>query len=141
MYQDGRVTDEGTTKPPRRRRRAALLAVLFLLAGMGLLLFSATDLMSRSNPGNSTAAPPSRSSVPSTIVVYPSPTPGDTTASPSPPPPSPIVSIIAVPTFVPVPVPAQESGLLPLITTISGLLASLAGIVSAIVSVRGSRAR
>jgi hypothetical protein len=36
-------------------------------------------------------------------------------------------------------VPASESGLLPIITTISGLLASLAGIVSAIVSIRGTR--
>ncbi len=42
-------------------------------------------------------------------------------------------------TYVPVPVPAQESGLLPLITTVSGLLASLAGIVSAVVSMRGAR--
>ena len=125
-----------TTRAPRRRRRAAVLALLFLLIGVGLLLVSATYLTER-GPGDSTAAPPSPATSPSPIVMLP--TPGDTTASPVPP--SPVVTYIAVPTFVPVPVPAQESGLLPIITTVSGLLASLAGIVSAIVSIRGARAR
>jgi hypothetical protein len=126
-----------TTRAPRKRRRAALFAVLFLLIGLGLLFFSATYITGR-NSGNSTAGPPSMASSPSPVVILPSPSDG-TTGTPAPP--SPVVSYVAVPTFVPVPVPAQESGLLPLITTISGLLASVAGIVSAIMSVRGARAR
>jgi hypothetical protein len=125
-----------TTRAPRKRRRAALLAVLFLLVGLGLLFFSATYLTGRS-PGDNTAAPPSQATSPSPVVILPSPSDG---GSGTPAPPSPVVSYVAVPTFVPVPVPASESGLLPLITTVSGLLASVAGIVSAIVSIRGARA-
>jgi hypothetical protein len=121
-------------RAPRRRRRAALFAVLFLLVGLGLLFYSATYLSERST-GDQNASPPKVTAMsPSPVAVPPegTPTPGDTT-------PTPRISYIAVPTFVPVPVPVQETGLLPLITTVSGLLASVAGIVSAFVSMRRTR--
>jgi hypothetical protein len=125
-----------TTRAPRRRRRAALLAVLFLLVGLGLLFFSATYLTERSSPGNSAAQPPRLTTSPSPVLVQPVPSDG---TSGTPVPASPTVRYIAVPTYVPVYVTAEESGLLPLITTVSGLLASLAGIVSAVVSVKSAR--
>ena len=127
-----------TTRAPRRRRRAAVIATLLLVVGLGLLFYSATYLTSRSGDTQN-AAPPIQATTMSPAVMIPAPSasPGSTGG----PPPTPVVTYIAVPTYVPVPVASQESGLLPLITTISGLLASLAGIVSAVVSMRGARAR
>jgi hypothetical protein len=125
-----------TTRAPRKRRRAALLAVLFLLVGLGLLLFSAAYVFDRSSPGDNAAAPPRLTTSPSPVLVEP--VPSDSTSG-TPVPPSPTISYTPVPTYIPVYVPAEESGLLPLITTVSGLLASLAGIVSAVVSVKSAR--
>jgi hypothetical protein len=130
------MTDQ-TTRRPRRRRRAAMFAVLFLLVGLGLLLYSATYLTSRSsNPSNAGPPRPSISLSPVAVPADGTPTPGDTT-------PTPRISYVTV--TVPVPVqappaaPVQETGWLPLVTTLSGLVASVAGIVSAFVSMRRTR--
>jgi hypothetical protein len=146
MHQDGCVANEtstaGSTRsgpPGGRRRTAAVLAVVLLLIGIGLLLYSAAS--GRDRAGQVSTAP-SPTTTPSpmtqTRTLPATPTPGGTSGGP--PPVVVITTYVPVPTYVNMPATGPaESGALALVTTVTGLLASLAGILSAIVSMRGSR--
>jgi len=135
------VPNETTSpRPAKRRRRAApaVLALVLLALGAGLLWFS---LGVREQNSGASASEPIRTTTRSPVAVAASPRPtlpGDTTETPGPV----ITTYVVVTTEIAAP-PAQpqDSGTLALITTVSGLLASLAGIVSAVVSIRGTRAR
>jgi hypothetical protein len=136
------------TEPAKRSRRraAAVFAMLFLVIGVGLLWYS--FVARQELAGNASAAPsPTTSLSPMAQTrtpapsMAPTPSPG-ATLQPPPPPTVVVTTYVPVPTYVNAPASASEdSDLLPLVTTVSGLLASLAGIVSAIVSVRGPRSR
>ena len=129
------------TKPAKRPRRrvAVVLAVLFLLIGAALLSYS---FFWQAQPRTSSASPiptTTRSPVAQTQTVAATQTSGATGA----PPVVIVTTFVVVPTFVnpPASSSAQDSDTLALVTTVSGLLASLAGIVSAVVSMRGNRSR
>jgi len=127
---------------PRKARRwvGVLLAIVLLPAGAALLIYSYNSF--RAETGDANPAPqstPSPTVITSTLpVAAPTPSPG--ASAPSAPRPSvtTVTSIVEVPVAAPPSAP-QGSDPLTLITTISGLLASIAGIVSAIVSARTAR--
>ena len=139
----GRVADmtvsTAQTEPAKRprRRMAAVLALLFLLIGGGLLWYS----FFWQAPLRTASAGPSPTTTRSPIAldqtVAATPSPGATAA-----PVVIVTTFVVVPTFANPPASsAQDSDTLALVTTVSGLLASLAGIVSAVVSMRGNRSR
>ncbi len=72
-------------------------------------------------------------------AAAPTPSPGGSVVAPQV---SVITTYVAVPTYVAAP-PAgvDDSDVLNIVTTFGGLLASLVGLVSAVVSVRGARPR
>jgi hypothetical protein len=127
-----------------RRRAAAVIAVLFLLIGVGLLLYSFVWWQERTEhvsaaPIPTTSLSPTTQIVPQTQTVAATVSPGGTVGAPP---------VVVVTTYVPVPIlgdapssVSQDSGVLALITAISGLFASLAGILSAVVSMRAPRSR
>jgi hypothetical protein len=126
-------------KRPRRRAAAAVFAVLFLLIGAGLLWYS----FFWQAPRNTSSAAPSPTALLSptvqTLPAMPTPRPSGATGTP---PPVVVTTVVVVTSYVnPQASATQDSGVLALVTTVSGLLASLAGIVSAIVSVRAPRQR
>jgi hypothetical protein len=134
MYQDGRVTTE--SRPRRRRGKLAVFAVLLLLIGVALLAFSFTVWQKRNT--NPASAAPSRSPT-TTLSPVAIPPPSLGTGQPTE---RPATRYVVVPSYVNVPVASAPSGpsdSLALISTVSGLLASIAGIVSAVVSIRGTR--
>jgi hypothetical protein len=125
------------------RRWLRVSGLILLVVGVALLAIS---LASR-RPGITHSATGVQPTVTLSPVFTTVPAPGLGTGYPSPgegPTPTPIVitSYVAVPTYVSVP-PGDSggSGLLTQVTTVSGLLASVAGVVSAIVSIRDRRPR
>ena len=53
-----------------------------------------------------------------------------------------VTTYVAVPTYIAIPVPqSDDSDVLNIVTTVSGLVASLVGLLTAVISVRGTRAR
>jgi hypothetical protein len=159
MHQDGSVANESETgraakmtgpttrtEPGRTRRRtAAVLAVLLLIIGIGLLLYSfvARGEQPQASPAPILTTTPSPITQTRTQPAAPTPSPGATGTTGGSPPVIVITTYVPVTTYVNVPVSSapQEQDTLALVTTVSGLLASLAGIVSAFVSMRGSRSR
>ena len=134
------------TAPARRSRRtgAAVFAMVALVIGVGLLWYS---FVYSGGPSEQASAAPSPTTTLSPIAqtrtqaasAAPTLSPGATLAAP---PVVVVTSYVPVPTYVNAPASsAQDSDTLALVTTVSGLLASLAGIVSAIVSVRAPRSR
>ena len=140
------TTQAEPAKRPRRRLRAAVLAALLLLIGFVLLsysLFTYTQETGAAAPQAYPTTTLSPTAQTQTVAATPLPTPGDTSSpEPADPPVVVITTFVAVPTYVNVPATSSDdSTLLSLVTTVSGLLASVAGIVSAVVSARGSRPR
>ncbi len=118
----------------------AVLAAVLLLLGIGLLGYSFLTMGGR--PANVSAGPSptvTLSPLIETRTGAASPSPG---GSPLPPVVIVITTYVAVPTFVPMPSGQTESSdLLAVISTVGGLVASIAGIASAVVSMRGARPR
>ena len=139
------TTSTTGTKPTRRprRRTAAVVAVLLLLVGVGLLLFSYLSWLAPARQSAANVVPTTSLSPVAqtqTVAASPLPTPGGTGGTQT------VVvtrtTYVAVTNLVTEPASSPaDSGLLAMVTTVSGLLASVAGIVSAVVSVRGNRPR
>jgi len=138
------TTSTTETKPSRRprRRAAAVVAVLLLLVGVGLLLFSYLSWLTPAGQSAPSVVPTTSLSPVAqtqTVAASPLPTPGGTGL---PPVVVTRTTYVAVTKLVTEPASSPaDSGLLAMVTTVSGLLASVAGIVSAVVSVRGNRPR
>jgi hypothetical protein len=133
------MTSSSGSKRPRPVRRwvGALLAVVLLPVGAALLLYSFASR--ESNPDAAPFPSLSPSVVSSPVAGTPIPSSGGS-ASAAPPEPT----YVAVTTYITVPMTAPRSDsndvdVLSLVTTITGLLASVAGIVSAVVSARAPR--
>jgi hypothetical protein len=143
------ATSTASAEPVKRRRRPGWIVatVLLLLIGLGLLGFSLLTKSDKANPASAAPSPsPTTTLSPvaqtQTVAATPPPTPGAT-------PGSPVVvvltSYVAVPTYVTA-FPAvssspDQSDIVALVTAVSGLLASVLGLVSAFVSIRGTRVR
>jgi hypothetical protein len=145
------ATSTSPSQPVHRRRRARWIvaAALLLIVGIGLLAYS----MLITNEQGAPLAQPSQSptttlspvrQTPTMPAVTPIPSQGASgTAQPSAPPVSVVTSYVAIPTYVPVPADSggDSSDVVSLVTAVSGLAASVLGLVSAFVSIRGTRAR
>jgi hypothetical protein len=139
------TTSTTETEPARRprRRAAAVVAALLLLVGVGLLLYSYASWRVLPGHTNANVSPTTSLSPMAQTRTLPAASPAPSAGATSGPPVVVVITThVAVPSFFTEPASSpQDSGLLALVTTVSGLLASVAGIVSAVVSVRGNRPR
>jgi hypothetical protein len=131
------MTSNAGSKRPRRARRwaGAILAAVLLPVGAGLLLYP--YLLGDDHESN--ASPPTTvvSSVLTMPADNPTPSPGGTTSGPAPEPS--VTTIYHTIAIAPTDPGSEGPDILALVTTISGLLASAAGIVSAFVSARAPK--
>jgi hypothetical protein len=130
------MTSSAGSKRRGRARRwvGALLAIVLLPLGAALLLYA---YVLSGDPETDASPQPTATRTVVTLPVEATPSPGGS-ASGSPPETRfiTVTTVIAIPPTDPGP---DDPDVLALVTTVSGLLASVAGIVSAIVSVRAPR--
>jgi hypothetical protein len=139
------VTRTSTATPQpvhtRRRTRWVVVAVLLLVVGIALLAYS---LIRPASSGGLAAPSPSPTTMLSPLAQTET---ADEAPSPGGPDLPPLITVVttyvAVPTYVPVPAAnaGTSSDVVSVVSAISGFAASVLGLVSAFVSIRGSRPR